>query len=167
MTSSNGNIFRVTGPLCGKFTGPSEFPAWALMFSLIYARINDWVNNREAGDLRRYLGHYNVSVMYISLFRTTRTEMGHQKELMIVDCVFNSKVCHPEYVHHWLMMTSWHERTFLITGPLWGHVYSTHQGSVMLIFDDMFLLNPTNCRILTRKICPSHDVTIPSHEFKL
>ena len=27
MTSSNGNIFRVTGRLCGEFTGPGEFPA--------------------------------------------------------------------------------------------------------------------------------------------
>ena len=27
MTSSNGNIFRVTGHLCGEFTGPSEFYA--------------------------------------------------------------------------------------------------------------------------------------------
>ena len=27
MTSSNGNIFRVTGPLCGEFTGPGGFPA--------------------------------------------------------------------------------------------------------------------------------------------
>ena len=27
MTSSNGHIFRVTGHLCGKFTGPGEFPA--------------------------------------------------------------------------------------------------------------------------------------------
>ena len=26
MTSSNGNIFRVTGPLCGESTGPGEFP---------------------------------------------------------------------------------------------------------------------------------------------
>ena len=26
MTSSNGNIFRVTGPLCGEFTGPGEVP---------------------------------------------------------------------------------------------------------------------------------------------
>ena len=26
MTSSNGNIFRVTRPLCGEFTGPGEFP---------------------------------------------------------------------------------------------------------------------------------------------
>ena len=27
MTSSNGNIFRVTGPLCWEFTGPGKFPA--------------------------------------------------------------------------------------------------------------------------------------------
>ena len=35
----------------------------ALMFSLICVWINDWVNNREAGDLRRYLVHYDVIVM--------------------------------------------------------------------------------------------------------
>ena len=33
------------------------------MFSLIYAWMNDWVNNREAGDLRRQHGHYDVIVM--------------------------------------------------------------------------------------------------------
>ena len=37
----------------------------ALMFSLIYARINDWVNNREAGVLRRQRGHYDVIVMIV------------------------------------------------------------------------------------------------------
>ena len=35
----------------------------ALMFSLIYVWINGCVNNREAGDLRRYRGHYEVTVM--------------------------------------------------------------------------------------------------------
>ena len=35
----------------------------ALMFSLICARINGWVNNREAGDLRRHRAHYDVTVM--------------------------------------------------------------------------------------------------------
>ena len=35
----------------------------ALIFSLICAWINDWVNNREAGDLRRHRGHYDVIVM--------------------------------------------------------------------------------------------------------
>ena len=36
----------------------------ALMFTLICARINGWVNNREAGDLRRNPAHYDVIVMY-------------------------------------------------------------------------------------------------------
>ena len=35
----------------------------ALMFSLICAWINDWVNNREACDLRRHRTHYDVIVM--------------------------------------------------------------------------------------------------------
>ena len=68
MTSSNGNIFRVTGPLCGEFTGPVNSPhkgQWrgALIFSLICVWINSWVNNREAGDLRRHRSHYDVNVM--------------------------------------------------------------------------------------------------------
>ena len=51
---------------------PVNFPhkgQWrgALMFSLIYAWINDWVNNREAGDLRRQHGHYDVIVMFCQL----------------------------------------------------------------------------------------------------
>ena len=39
----------------------------ALMFTLICARINGWVNNREAGDLRRYRPHYDVTVMWTSI----------------------------------------------------------------------------------------------------
>ena len=75
MTSSNGNMFRITGPLCGEFTGPGELYSlhkgqWrgALMFSFICAWINDWVNNREAGDLRRHHGHYDVNVMLGSFY---------------------------------------------------------------------------------------------------
>ena len=35
----------------------------ALMFTLICVWINDWVNNREAGDLRCYRAHYDVIVI--------------------------------------------------------------------------------------------------------
>ena len=38
----------------------------ALMFSLICVWINDWVNNCEAGDLRRYRAHYDVIVIAIT-----------------------------------------------------------------------------------------------------
>ena len=34
----------------------------ALMFSLICAWINSWINTREAGDLRRHRNHYDVIV---------------------------------------------------------------------------------------------------------
>ena len=39
----------------------------ALMFSLICARTNGWINNREAGDLIRHRAHYDVTVMYSNL----------------------------------------------------------------------------------------------------
>ena len=62
MTSSNGNIFRVTGHLCGKLTGDKDQWRGALMFSLICAWINGWENNRAAGDLRRHRAHYDIIV---------------------------------------------------------------------------------------------------------
>ena len=46
----------VNSPYKGQWRG-------ALMFSLIYAWINDWVNSREAGDLRHQRDHYDVIVM--------------------------------------------------------------------------------------------------------
>ena len=67
-TSSNGNIFRVTCPLCGEFIGHRWIPRTKasdaeLRCSLIWAQINDWVNNREADDLRRDRAHYDITVM--------------------------------------------------------------------------------------------------------
>ena len=47
----------------------------ALMFPLICIWINDWVNNREAGDLRRHLDHYDVSVM-IAPYRNPKHELN-------------------------------------------------------------------------------------------
>ena len=74
MTSSNGNIFRVTGPFVrGIHRSPVNSPhkgQWrgALMFSLMCARINDWVNTGEAGDLRRHRAHCDVTVMNYLLY---------------------------------------------------------------------------------------------------
>ena len=71
--SSNGNIFRVTGPLCGESTGHRWIPLtkamqWcgALMFSLICTWTNSWVNNGDAGDWRRHRAHYDVIAMCTS-----------------------------------------------------------------------------------------------------
>ena len=71
MMSSNGN-FPLNWPFVrGIYRPPVNSPhkgEWrgALMFSLICARINGWVNNHEAGDLRRHRTHYDVTVMLLN-----------------------------------------------------------------------------------------------------
>ena len=68
MTQSIGCISALLA-LCANSPMTGEFPAEkgqkrrALMFSLTCARINDRVNNHEAGDLRRHNAHYDVIVM--------------------------------------------------------------------------------------------------------
>ena len=49
----------------------------ALMFLLICAWRNGWVNNREAGDLRRHRTHYDVTVMMWP--STTAVQLTDQK----------------------------------------------------------------------------------------
>ena len=67
MTPLNGNSFRVTGPLCGEFTGRRWIPgskASDQSFDVFFDwRLNKRFNNREAGDLRRHRAHYGVAVM--------------------------------------------------------------------------------------------------------
>ena len=62
--SSNGNIFRVTGPFCGEFAGHKGRWRGALMIPLICAWTNGRVNNRDAGDLRRHRAHRDVNIMW-------------------------------------------------------------------------------------------------------
>ena len=49
----------------------------ALIFSLIWASINGWVNNGEAGDLRRHRTHYDVIEMPSSLHRLSSTRYNN------------------------------------------------------------------------------------------
>ena len=67
MTSSSGDIFRVTGRNKGQWRR-------ALIFSLICVWINCWVCNGEAGDLRRHLDHYDVSVMYSHIVKSCKEQ---------------------------------------------------------------------------------------------
>ena len=56
--------FSVLLAFCAE-NSPAHKGQWrgALMFSLICTWINSWVNNPEAGDLRRHRTHCDVSVM--------------------------------------------------------------------------------------------------------
>ena len=75
MTSSNGNIFRVTGPLCG------------------------WVNNREAGDFRCHRGHYDVTVMFANIMTNCNRILQvrpYENHIIFPDTLYPSSLlyCH-------------------------------------------------------------------------
>ena len=60
----------------------------ALMFTLICARIKGWVNNREAGDLRRNRAHYDVIVMWLVIWtKIARPVLNMHGETTSVDAV--------------------------------------------------------------------------------
>ena len=69
MASLNGNIFSVTVPLCWEFTGhwwiplkkASDAELWCFLWSAC-VWTNVWVNNRNAGDLRRHRDRCDVTV---------------------------------------------------------------------------------------------------------
>ena len=79
----------VNSPRKGQWRG-------ALMFSLICAWINGWVNNREAGDLRRHHAYYDVFVMLrqqgpVCVAKFLLTKYIFDRDLSIY-CVENHKL---------------------------------------------------------------------------
>ena len=60
----------------------------ALMFSLICAWINGWVNDREACDLRRHPAHYYVTVMILH-----RSWIVYPIDGCLASCFIGTKFC--------------------------------------------------------------------------
>ena len=89
MTSSNGNILLA---ICaGNSPSPGNSPhkdQWrrALVFSLICAWTNGWVNNGEAGDLRRHRAHYDR-------ITTTPNQIYHSISVITLPYMLTSTTC--------------------------------------------------------------------------
>ena len=74
----------------------------ALMFSFNCVWINGWVNDREAGDLRRYRAHYDVILMNLTLIPGWINIHISSKVWQDIICSFpNFKVCTIE-VREWI-----------------------------------------------------------------
>ena len=76
----------------------------ALMFSLICTWINGWVNNREAGDLRRHRAHCDVIVM----MNFNKMNGSLKFSYYLKDCLMFSK--HPPHglSYTWLFLHFFH-----------------------------------------------------------
>ena len=103
----------------------------ALMFSLICVWINGWVNNREAGDLRRYRAHYCVIVMIrLRLILIS----AYRPMIMAISFLhpWSKKLptCHT--VTMWTIVVIW-KRWLEITFQVWPYVVSLSSSVVCRI----------------------------------
>ena len=81
----------------------------ALMFSLICARLNGRVINREAGDLRRHRTHYDVTVMGTMIYNSARAKyfLKYTRQKFRHSSVVTCKIRSPEveaefsWFYHW------------------------------------------------------------------
>ena len=57
-------------------TRASDAEFWCFLWPLICAWTNGWVNNRDAGDLRRHRSHYDVTVMVMLCLQRVKRRHG-------------------------------------------------------------------------------------------
>ena len=106
MTSSNGNM-GFWPFVRGIHRSPVNSPRknqWrgALIFSLIWPWINGWLNNGDAGGLRRHRAHYDVTVMiwdfgeFISPYRQISPSLEAMEFVLMVVRQFLYPVCSVE-----------------------------------------------------------------------
>ena len=78
ITSSNGKIFRVTGPLCGEFTGHQK-PVTRRFDVFVDLRLNARLSKQLRRDLRRRDTYYDVTVMNASDRKSVSIPLNYEK----------------------------------------------------------------------------------------
>ena len=161
MTSSNGNIFRVTGHLCGEFTGPAQRPVTRSFYVFFDLRLNkrlskqswDWWFETLPGPLWR---HSNVlrqpqdswlliildwglwSILY-SFLHYGDVTMGMMASQITSLTIFNSTV----YLGADQRKHQSSASLAFVWGIHWGPVNSPHKRPVprkMFPFDDVIVV---------------------------
>ena len=130
MTSSNENIKapRYWSFLWGIPRSPVNSPhkgQWrvAWMSPLICVRTKVWVNNRDAGDLRRHRAHYGVIVMRLKNKVWINHILLHKEKLERNGNMISISLPAVGYWRHssqFVMMTSSNWNIFRVTDPLSG-----------------------------------------------
>ena len=128
MTSSNGIIFRATGPLWGKFIGPRWLPITRPLSQTFYVFFDLRLNKRLSKPSRCRLlemssrslwRHFNDIFLLTSLF--VDTHYLTRKEIYLINSDFNTKhiyfanACMAVTVKYIYKCTKWH-------GPLAKYV---------------------------------------------
>ena len=170
MASSNGNIFRVTGPLCGEFAGefPSQRPV-TRSYVFFYLHLNKRLSKQSWGwrfetPSRSLWRHCNdVDMLTLVMLKT-----GQIRQILWYGCWGPSLLCHRVLSNHHYNDVIMGEIASQITSPtsVYSTVYSDadqrkHQSSASLAFVRGIHRGPVNSPHkwpVTRKMLPFDDV---------
>ena len=97
------------------------------MFTLICVWINGWVNNHEAGDLRRYRVHYDVIVMKLdpsTTIMSLRTKICKTIWESVLQSV--SAEITQEIIHLWFLLHR-HTVTYHVSPKLFWRIWIRHR----------------------------------------
>ena len=112
MTSSNGNISRLTGPLCGEFTShrwipltkASDAERWCFLWSVPEQTVG--VNNWDMVDLRCYRAHCHITVMVEFILHSDHSYLGtHYRGALVtleLDCTITNTLSDIHDLDHYL-----------------------------------------------------------------
>ena len=121
-----------------------------LMFSLICVWINGWVNNREAGDLRRYRAHHDITVMMVLSQWSFLLSFEHHNRLsfdVFFDLCLNKR----------LNKQSWGWWFETLSRPLWRHRNDMAQYHILLHTVQQWLKQ----NICQSNTCNKHPLSCP------
>ena len=103
----------------------------ALIFSLICARMDDWLNNREAGDMRRHRDHYDVTV----IIGSSLAKMKYQAIALSCD---DQDLRHHDVINSHSFNVAWFDPRDAFTyicihhAQKWLHIFQWRQMSTMV-----------------------------------
>ena len=91
----------------------------AFMFSLIYSWTNGWVNNPDAGDLRCYCAHYDVTVMDFNIWKPRLHDYVRLVDTDLTKYLRSKMYVIPNSTRETLHMERWRLRVAMkLTKPL-------------------------------------------------
>ena len=146
-------------PVTGEF--PAQMPVtpsldvWCYLLICIWT--NGWVNNRDAGDLRRYRAHYDVRVMWGMLRHWTL-------------CVYSPKRAHSlRWRHNGTIASQITSLTIVYSTVYPDADQRKHQSSASLAFVRGIHRGPVNSphkRPVTRKMFPFDDAIMLQYQME-
>ena len=152
MTSSNGNIFRVTGPLCGEFTGDRKMMSfWRNFHHWLHRKLSKWqLSVQSVIKISSKWHHFRFS----EWLPGTDPFYWHGFILIppwISNYIHNIKCPFPNFTGHMITYPCWDQSWFLsVKGARGQHASFLTSGYTFFPWGIRYSISFSRCSVLDR-----------------